>query len=461
MREETIAAIATPLGVGGVGMVRISGPDARLIADRVFCSRRGNVRDAEGYTALYGRIGFPAENQQRERQWIDEAVALVFAAPASFTGEDVVELSVHGGVYLIRQTLRAVLDAGARLAQPGEFTRRAFLNGKMDLAQAESIMQLIGAQGEDALRAALSGREGALSRRVQGIRDGLLAIAAAMAVWADYPDEDVPALETQALAGELSNARQGLHDLLSTYDRGRILHEGIQTVIVGRPNVGKSTLMNLLAGGQRSIVTSVPGTTRDIVEEDVMLGNVRLRLADTAGLRDTDDLVESIGVQRTRQRMETAGLILAVFDASQALDQEDDALLSLLSGRPAVAVVNKTDLPVRLELRAIEQAGAPVVLVSAGTGKGAAELAEAVESAVGLSALDPAAGMLANERQRDCIQASLEAVEEALSALADGSTLDAIGICLDDALSALLSLTGERVTNAVTDEVFRRFCVGK
>ena len=459
MKEDTIAAISTPMGTGGVGMVRISGPDAREVADRIFTSRRGTIAAAAGYTALYGWVYRPKDGGRKEK--IDEAIALVFAAPFSYTGEDVVELSVHGGVYLVREALRAALAAGARMAEPGEFTRRAYINGKLDLTQAESVMQLIGAAGEDAMRAALYGREGALSRRVENLESRLLSTAAALAVWSDYPDEDMPALEEGTLEADLFSIEEELKALLDTYDSGRILHEGVQTVIVGRPNVGKSTLMNLLAGCQRSIVTPVAGTTRDVVEEDVFLGGVRLRLADTAGLRQTEDLVEALGVQRTRERMETAGLILAVFDASRPLDLEDKELLSLLSGRPAVAVINKTDLPVLLDITAIHACGAPVVQISAAAGEGLSSLAQAVEQAVGLSALDPAAGVLANERQRNCVRSASSALTEALSALRAGTTLDAVGVCLDDALSSLLSLTGRRVTQEVADEVFRRFCVGK
>lgn len=460
MKAETIAAISTPLGAGGVGMIRISGYEARAVAARIFKSRRGSPLDAPGYTALYGRVYDPAPVKGRERP-IDEAVCLVFASPASYTGEDVVELSVHGGVYVLRQVLRAVLAAGARLAEPGEFTRRAFLNGKLDLTQAESVMGLISAQGEDALRAARAGREGAVSHRVAELKERLLALAAALAAWADYPDEDIPALETERLRGELAALLSDLRRLLATYDGGRVLREGVETVIAGRPNVGKSTLMNLLAGCQRSIVTPVAGTTRDVVEETVLLGEVRLRLADTAGLRNTEDLVESIGVARTRERLAAAGLILAVFDASAPLEEEDRELLAQIAGRPAVAVVNKTDLDVKLDLEAVTAAGAPVVQIAAGAGQGLHELETAVEKVVGVSSLDPAAGILASERQRDCAAAAAASLTEALDALELGTTLDAVGVCLDDALTALLSLTGERVTNAVTDEVFKRFCVGK
>ena len=458
MKGDTIAAISTPVGEGGVGMIRISGEEAREVAHRIFVSRRGDLRAAKGYTAYYGRVCMPDRNLE---ETIDEAVALVFAAPASYTGEDVVELSVHGGVYVVRQVLRAALAAGARMAQPGEFTRRAYLNGKLDLTQAESVMQLISAQGEDALRAARSGREGAVSKRVASLKDRLLAVSAAMAAWADYPDEDIPALQTETLVRELAAVETDLQRLLSTYDGGKVLREGVETVIAGRPNVGKSTLMNLLAGCQRSIVTPVAGTTRDVVEEMVLLGDVRLRLADTAGLRHTQDLVESIGVNKTRERLSAAGLILAVFDASLPLEEEDKELLGLLSGRPAVAVVNKTDLHSQLDLEEVRQAGAPVVQIAAGAGLGLEELRRAVEEVVGLSGLDPAAGILASERQRDCAAEARACVSEALGALELGATLDAVGVCLDDALQALLSLTGERVTTEVTDEVFRRFCVGK
>ena len=282
--SRTIAAISTPAAPAGLGVLRVSGDDAVAVAARVFRPARAGKRleDAAGYTAQYGYV-FDADGD------IDDAVALVFRAPHSYTGEDVVELSCHGGLYLLQRTLRALLAAGAVAAGPGEFTRRAFLSGKMDLTAAESVMDSIAASGRLAARAALSAREGHLAARMDSVRQQLAGMAAQFAAFVDYPDDDIPDLEPSAMRAVLCQARQEVEALLSTFDAGRVLREGVDTAIVGRPNVGKSTLMNQLAGWERSIVTAIPGTTRDVVEETVRLGDVTLRLSDTAGLRQSDD----------------------------------------------------------------------------------------------------------------------------------------------------------------------------
>ena len=342
---STIAAISTPAAAAGLGVVRLSGPEALAIADGVFRPADSARKPSAlaGYTAAYGHVA-DADGD------IDDCVALVFRAPHSYTGENVVEFSCHGGLYLLQRVLRACLAAGARAAGPGEFTRRAFMNGKMDLTQAESVMGLIAADGRLAARTALAAREGAVYRRLRGIQDRLLAVAAQFGAYIDYPDEDIPELEPSALAATLDEAERGLTALLSTYDAGRVLREGVDTAIVGSPNVGKSTLMNCLAGCQRSIVTDMAGTTRDVVEETVRLGEVTLRLADTAGLRETADTVESVGVELARQRMEQAALVIAVFDGAVPLTAEDRTLAEGLSDRAAIAVVNKADKPLQADV---------------------------------------------------------------------------------------------------------------
>ncbi|CZT56178.1 tRNA modification GTPase MnmE [Eubacteriaceae bacterium CHKCI005] len=453
--STTIAAIATPQGAGGIGIVRISGPKSQEVADRIFRSP-GNrrIRDTAGYQALYGHI-------YEGDILVDEAIALVFRAPRSYTGEDVVELSCHGGMYVLGRVLSAALSAGAVAAAPGEFTKRAFLNGKLSLTQAESVMDIIGAQGRQAAAAALAAREGVLGRRIQDVTDSLVELAAHLSAYIDYPEDDIPELQEVQLVGSLSDARRRLDDLLATYDAGKILREGVDTVIAGRPNVGKSTLMNVLSGVERSIVTHIPGTTRDVVEETVRLGDVVLRLADTAGLHETDDPVEAIGVEKARGRLETAGLVLAVFDASQNLEEEDRRLLEKLDGRPAVAVINKTDLTPCIDEAFVRRHVPHVVTISAKQEMGMEQLTEAVCDVLGAGSWDPSAGMLANERQRDCVRRAGEAVKEALDATQMGMTYDAVSVSVEGAIDALLELTGERATEAVVDQVFARFCVGK
>ncbi|MCI9274169.1 MAG: tRNA uridine-5-carboxymethylaminomethyl(34) synthesis GTPase MnmE [Clostridiales bacterium] len=452
---DTIAAISTAQGAGGIGVIRISGDQAKQIADRVFVSPSGkSLQNTPGYTARYGHV-------QDQEGPIDEVVALVFDGPKSYTGEDVVELSCHGGLYLTKRVLRAVLSAGARAAGPGEFTRRAFLNGKLGLTEAEAVMDLIAAQGRQAARAALAGREGALHQRLERVKDSLVSAAAHLSAWADYPEEDIPQVERSQLEATLSGADGEMKDLLARYDAGRAIREGVDTVIAGRPNVGKSTLMNLLSGCERSIVTDVPGTTRDVVEETVLVGDIALRLADTAGIRSTDDPVERIGVELARRRVDRAGLVLAVFDASDPLNQDDLRLLDRLQGIPAVAVINKTDLPRRIEEEKVLQKVDQVVYMSAHSGEGLAQLEQALAQVLGTAELDPAAGMLSTERQRDAAARCLGCIRESLAALRGGMTLDAVTVTIEDAVQNLLELTGERVNEAVVDQVFHRFCVGK
>ena len=451
---SVIAAIATPLAPAGLGVVRLSGDDAIAVAAAVFRAADGSALDTlPGYTARYGHV-FDADGD------IDDAVALVFRAPHSYTGENVVELSCHGGAYLLRRVLRACLSAGARMAEAGEFTRRAFLNGKMDLSGAEAVMDLIGAEGRLAAKTALAAREGALFRRLDAIKQELLGVSAQIAAFIDYPDDDVPPLPADELRQTLNAAAASLQALSDTADAGLILRRGVDTVIVGKPNVGKSTLMNLLSGADRSIVTDIPGTTRDVVEDSVLLGDVRLRLSDTAGLHETDDPVERLGVDRARARLAQAALVLAVFDAAAPFDDDDRQLLAAVSDRPVVVIVNKSDLSDAIPVE-ILNSSLPTVVLSAKTGEGQAALTEAVAAVTGVAALSGDEPLLANERQTDGVRRALLAVLAARDALDAGLAEDAVAVGVDEALDALLSLTGERVSDAVVAEVFRRFCVGK
>ena len=455
LQASTVAAISTPLAAGGLGVIRVSGPRAVELAAEVFSpagSRR--IQDVPGYSGVYGRV----HDQNGE---IDEAIALVFRAPKSYTGEDVVELSCHGGVYILQRTLRALVAAGAAPAAPGEFTKRAFLNGKLGLTQAEAVMDLIASQGEQAARAALCARDGALYAKIRSVTGALVAVSGHMAAWVDFPEEDIPEVEQETLQQAFQQALREIRALIRTFDAGKLLREGVETAIVGRPNVGKSTLMNLLTGCEKSIVTDIPGTTRDVVEDTVRLEELVLRLSDTAGLRETDDPVESVGVARAYKRIQAASLVIAVFDSSQPLSEADLKLLSELAGRSCVAVVNKTDLPRVADLRAIRALIPAVVELSAKGGTGVSELAQAVRQVLRTGEVDTSAAMLANERQLDCAQRAAEALQEASDALRDGCTLDAVGVCVDTALDALLALTGERVSDVVVDEVFSHFCVGK
>ena len=417
--NSTIAAISTAQGEGGIGVIRISGTDATAVADRVFQNiRHRRLSDMSGYTAAFGKI-------IKDGEELDEAVALVFRTPHSYTGEDVVELSCHGGIYITQQVLRAVLEAGAKPAQAGEFTKRAFLNGKIDLTEAEAVIDIISAKNRSAARAALSVKEGALRRRITKVKDDLLALAAHLSAWADYPEEDIAEVTDEMILTVCKNAEAALSRLLATYDSGQAVKQGIDTVIAGRPNVGKSTLMNLLSGYEKSIVTAIPGTTRDIVEDTVVAGDVMLRLSDTAGLRDTDDAVEKIGVDRAKQRLEQCGLLLAVFDNSRALEDFDFQLLETAKTVPSLAIINKTDLPSQLDINKIKSYIDNIIFISAATGEGKEELIQAIASLAGTDALNPSEGILSNERQRANVSAALRSVRR--NGIVGGRHFGAVG----------------------------------
>lgn len=453
--DTTIAAICTAQGEGGIGVIRISGDDSLRIADKVFKNiNNKKVADMKGYTAAFGKVCNNGEE-------IDEAVVLVYRAPHSYTGENVVEISCHGGIFITKQVLRAVLDNGAVPAQAGEFTKRAFLNGKIDLTEAESVIDIISAKSRSAARAALCVKDGALRRKIDKIKEDLLSQAAHLSAWADYPEEDIVDVSDEELFATFDNAVKVLQGLLDTYDSGQAVKQGIDTVIAGRPNVGKSTLMNLLTGCEKSIVTDIPGTTRDVVEDTVVLGDVILRLSDTAGLRDTEDRVEQIGVDRAKKRLEQCGLLLAVFDNNQILNDDDYELIKNAKNATTIAIINKIDLEQKLDTDFINDNFENVVYISAKSGECREELTKAVEKIAGTANLNPSEGILSNERQRLAVANALSSVVEAKSTLEAGLTYDAVTVLLEDAISNLLELTGESTSDEVIDRVFHNFCVGK
>lgn len=452
---STIAAISTGQAAGGIGVVRISGENALSVADRIFKTVSGiKLEKLSGYKAAFGKVFF-------EEKCVDEAVALVFKAPKSYTGEDVVEISCHGGLLVTKQVLRAALANGAVPAEAGEFTKRAFLNGKMDLTRAESVMNIISAKSEQAKSAALNTLDGALYKKISEISLLLKKIAAQMAAWVDYPDEEIDDLSDDKLKETLLMAKAELEKLIKSFDVGQIIIEGVETAIVGKPNVGKSTLMNLLSGCEKSIVTSVAGTTRDIVEETVTLGNNVLRLADTAGLHDTEDTVEKIGVDRTRQKLDRASLVLAVFDSSTEIDDEDMEIIKMCNGKNAVAIINKTDLNKNFNAEKINKSFENVVYLSAKDRNGIQELEKAIEKTLGTADFDTSATTLMNERQLACCKAALQSIDEGISALEIGMTRDALNVNIDVAVESLDTLTGEKATESVVNEIFSQFCVGK
>ena len=456
MQNTTIAAIATAPGAGGIAAVRLSGPESYAVAARVFhpANPNKNVEEAKGYTALFGSF---VEGDDA----FDEGVALFFREPHSYTGEDVVELSCHGGSAVARRLVEACIAAGAAPAAPGEYTRRAFLNGKMSLTQAEAVMDIISADGKQGAALANASLSGALAKKIGAEKEALTGLQAHLAAWVDFPEEDVPELDDAHLHTVLGQVRQELDGLIKNYDAGAVLREGVDCAIVGRPNAGKSTLLNLLAGFDRAIVTPVAGTTRDVVEQAVQLGDIRLNLFDTAGLRQTDDAIEAEGIRRSWKKLDEAGLILAVFDGSEPLTREDLALAQRCAGRPAIALVNKEDKPTRFDAEIIAGDFAMVIPVCCQEEGSRKVIAAAVARLLGTNQIDPHAASLSGQRQLAAATRARDAVAGALDAVEGGFGLDAVSVCVDDALDALCELTGENASEAVINEVFERFCVGK
>ena len=456
MQNTTIAAIATAPGAGGIAVVRLSGPESYAVTARVFhpANPNKNVEEAKGYTALFGSF---VEGDDA----FDEGVALFFRAPHSYTGEDVVELSCHGGSAVARRLVEACIAAGAAPAAPGEYTRRAFLNGKMSLTQAEAVMDIISADGKQGAALANASLSGALAKKIGAEKEALTGLQAHLAAWVDFPEEDVPELDDAHLHTVLGQVQQELDGLIKNYDAGAVLREGVDCAIVGRPNAGKSTLLNLLAGFDRAIVTPVAGTTRDVVEQAVQLGDIRLNLFDTAGLRQTDDAIEAEGIRRSWKKLDEAGLILAVFDGSEPLTREDLALARRCAGRPAIALVNKEDKPTRFDAEIIAGDFAMVIPVCCQEEGSRKVIAAAVARLLGTNQIDPHAASLSGQRQLAAATRARDAVAGALDAVEGGFGLDAVSVCVDDALDALCELTGENASEAVINEVFERFCVGK
>ena len=455
--SQTIAAIATPPAPSAIGILRLSGDGAIEAAAAVFRPASGkSLAEYESRRLVYGTLLGP------DGAPIDQALATISRAPRSYTGEDTAEFQCHGSPAVLQLGLEALFAQGVRQAGPGEFTRRAFLNGKLDLTQAEAVADLIDAETPAAVRQAAGQLSGALGRRVGAIYDGLVDLMAHFHAVLDYPDEDIDPFRADTIRAGLEAARAGLSALLATYERGRYIAGGVPCVLVGRPNAGKSSLLNALVGYDRAIVTDVPGTTRDTVEVRCKLGGVVLKLIDTAGLRDTEDKVERIGVERSRAAMEGAALILVLWDGSVPPVEEDGALLERAAKlAPTILVHTKADLPSAPVPFVNLDPLPPTVTVSAKTGQGLDELAEAVAALFPTGGAEATGKLLTNARQAEAARRALAGVERAGESLAAGITPDALLTDVEEALSALGELTGASVREDVTARIFQRFCVGK
>ncbi|MBR2460106.1 MAG: tRNA uridine-5-carboxymethylaminomethyl(34) synthesis GTPase MnmE [Clostridia bacterium] len=469
--NETVAAVSTAYGRGGIAVIRISGEKAISVAEKMFSTLGGKLlRQTPDRTAVYGDI-------VGENGVIDDGIAVIYRAPRSYTGEDTVEISCHGGILLTEKVLSRVFECGASPAAPGEFTQRAFVNGKLDLSKAEAVIGLIDAESEQQLKLNGSHARGIMKRCIDGYCREITSLISSVYVCIDYPDEDLEDVSRDEMLVALRTLSERMCSTLSTYREGKAVNEGIDTVILGKPNAGKSSLLNRLLGEERAIVTDIAGTTRDTVEEKMTLGRIILNLCDTAGIRETEDKIEQIGVRRALEKAERAELILGVFDGSRRLDREDEELIEALSslvcrGKSVIAVINKSDTTSALIGEEVgrrlfgdadkSSEDGRIISVSALTGEGTEALKQAVESLFIKGEIDyNTVAVLANARQHNSMKMALDAVNRAITALENGFGTDVCGMDLEQALAYLGEIDGRSVTEAITEDIFHRFCVGK
>jgi tRNA modification GTPase len=461
MELDTIAAISTPSGEGAIAIVRLSGEDAVKIADKIFKSVKGKrLAESVTHTIHYGHLIDP-----HEEQVVEEVMVSVMRGPKTFTKEDVIEINCHGGIVSVKRVLQLVLTNGARLAEPGEFTKRAFLNGRIDLSQAEAVMDLIRAKTDRAMNVALGQMEGRLSKLIRKLRQEILETLAHVEVNIDYPEyDDVEEMTHKVLREKASFVREELKKLLQTSQQGKILREGLSTVIIGRPNVGKSSLLNSLVHENKAIVTDIPGTTRDVIEEYVNVRGVPLRLLDTAGIRETEDIVERIGVERSRQVLKEADLILLVLNSADPLTIEDENLFKAVEGMDVIVIANKTDLPQKMDMDRVKELSGDHKLVTTSLleDQGIDELEEAISSLFFSGTIE--AGDLtyvSNTRHIALLTQAFQAIEEVIEGIEMGTPIDIVQIDLTRSWEFLGEIIGDSVHESLIDQLFSQFCLGK
>lgn len=458
METDTIAAISTPIGEGAIAIVRLSGNDATMIANKLF--QGANLTTVDSHTIHYGKIIDPETNQT-----VEEVMVSVMRAPKTFTREDVVEINCHGGLASVNRLLELALQLGARLAEPGEFTKRAFLHGRIDLSQAEAVMDLIRAKTDKAMNVAIKQLDGKLSKLIQQLRQELLQTVAHVEVNIDYPEyDDVEQMTHDFMLVKTKEVYLEIERLLQMARQGKILREGIGTAIIGRPNVGKSSLLNALVHEDKAIVTDVPGTTRDVIEEYVNIRGIPLRLVDTAGIRDTEDIVEKIGVERSRQVLKEADLILLVLNYNEALTEEDLQLFELVNDLEVIVLVNKTDLPQKIDLEKLKQLanGQPLITTALIEEKGLDDLETAIADTFFEGELDTGdLTYVSNVRHIQLLKQALQALDEAMDALRDGMPIDLVQIDVTRTWQLLGEIVGDTVADSLIDQLFSQFCLGK
>ncbi len=456
--EDTIAALSTPYGTGGIGVIRISGDSAFEVSGKLFCSSR-TMEEIASHTVTYGKIADPETNEH-----VDEVLLLKMKKPNTFTREDVVEIHCHGGIVVINRVMELLFKYGARPAEPGEFTKRAFLNGRIDLSQAEAIIDLINSKTVESSRAAVSHLEGRLSNKLKLLRGDLVELLAHIEVTVDYPEHDIEEITGEKVYKSLKKIKAELFDLAKTFDRGKLLREGINVVIAGKPNVGKSSLLNQLAGSTRAIVTDIPGTTRDIIEEYVNIKGIPAKITDTAGIRITQDIVEKIGVDKAYKAIEDADLIIMVIAADTGILEEDKEVLNSISGKKSLILINKTDLVDRAKLDEIRsQLDADIILeASIINDEGIEGLEEKVKELFFKGDISKNEEvLLTNARHKSLVDKSINAIDQALNSFDMGMPLDMVTIDIKNSAEYIGQITGESIDEAVMHNIFSRFCIGK
>jgi len=458
--DDTIAAISTPPGVGGIGIVRVSGKDSVKIVDKIFKNPKGKkLSSVKTHTIHYGYICNPDENQV-----IDEVLVSVMREPHTYTREDVVEINCHGGIVSTRNVLEQVLKAGARIADPGEFTKRAFLNGRIDLVQAEAIIDIINSKTTLGLETAVDQLEGSLSKSIYDIRNQLLGIAAHLQAAADFPEDDIEELTTENLLNSLNELNLRISNLIETADMGKIIREGLSTVIVGKPNVGKSSLLNALVRENRAIVTEIPGTTRDIIEEYVNIKGVPLKIIDTAGIRETSDVVEKIGVEKSRDIIRSADLVILIFDGSRELDDDDKNIIQLVKDKKVIILINKSDLKMNIDAEYIANVfkNKPIIEISVLKGTGLDQLEQEIKDmffAGKVSIREDS--IITNMRHKDSLIKARKSLNEAINSLRIGMPVDMVSIDISNAIESMGEIIGLTVSEEIIDRIFHEFCLGK
>ncbi|MGG7165685.1 tRNA uridine-5-carboxymethylaminomethyl(34) synthesis GTPase MnmE [Clostridium ihumii] len=454
---DTIVAVATSVGEGGISILRVSGDKALKVVSSIFKGKNDRtLEDIKSYTMRYGHI------IDENNNYIDEVIVSFMKGPRSFTAEDVVEINCHGGVIATNRVLEAVVKAGARIAEPGEFTKRAFLNGRIDLSQAEAVIDIINAKTELSMKSALMQSEGHISKNIIALREELIQIIAHIEATVDYPEDDLEEVTADGAIEDLKKINEKVEYLLSTANEGKILRDGINTVIVGKPNVGKSSLLNSLTKENRAIVTDIPGTTRDVIEEYINISGVPVKIIDTAGIRETEDVVEKIGVEKSKQKINEADLVILILDRSKELDEEDKEIIDYIKDKKCIVLLNKIDLESKIDKEKLNIADNKYILeISTKTGENVASLKQCIKEMFFKGEVNSEEVIITNTRHKEALLRTKENIENAIEILENVSAIDLASIDIRNAWTNLGKITGSTLEEDIIDKIFSEFCLGK